>query len=72
MVNPKNCNSTISSESNVMVKQQNLTNEKYKRVFETKVRSSIERILDERLLLTLTLLKCFTWVYYLRKTKTLT
>ena len=38
------------------VEQQNLTNEKYKRVFKTKVISSIERILvDERLLLTLSL-----------------
>jgi len=40
-----------------MVEQQNLTNKKYARVFKTKLRSSIERILvDERLLLTLTLL----------------
>jgi|688.fasta_scaffold2227200_1 hypothetical protein len=39
-----------------MVEQQNLTNKKYKRVFKTKVRSSIERIQEERMPLTLTLL----------------
>jgi len=39
-----------------MVEQQNLTNKKYARAFKTKVRSYIERIQDERMPLTLTLL----------------